>query len=96
MDYANKLRAEGKSVVEAAIRAGEVRFIPIVATTLSTILGLLPLTLTGGSLWAPMGWTIIGGLFTSTTFVLLLVPVLYQLFTPEMAVELKVAQGKAS
>ncbi len=95
VDYANKLRAEGKSVVEAAIQAGEVRFIPIVATTLTTILGLLPLTLTGGSLWAPMGWTIIGGLFTSTTFVLLLVPVLYQLFTPETAVELKVAQGKA-
>lgn len=83
VDYANKLREEGKTVMEAAIQAGEVRFIPIVATTLTTILGLLPLTLTGGSLWAPMGWTIIGGLFTSTTFVLLLVPVLYQLFTKE-------------
>lgn len=91
VDYANKLREEGKSVVEAAIQAGEVRFIPIVATTLTTILGLLPLTLTGGSLWAPMGWTIIGGLLTSTTFVLLLVPVLYQLFTPETAVEMKAA-----
>lgn len=86
VDYANKLREEGKSVIEAALQAGEVRFIPIVATTLTTILGLLPLTLTGGSLWAPMGWTIIGGLITSTTFVLLLVPVLYQLFTKEVAV----------
>lgn len=86
VDYANKLREEGKSVIEAAIQAGEVRFIPIVATTLTTILGLLPLTLTGGSLWAPMGWTIIGGLITSTTFVLLLVPVLYQLFTKEALV----------
>jgi len=86
VDYANKLRTEGKSVIEAAIQAGEVRFIPIVATTLTTILGLLPLTLTGGSLWAPMGWTIIGGLITSTTFVLLLVPVLYQLFTKEALV----------
>ncbi len=95
VDYANKLREEGKSVVEAAIQAGEVRFIPIVATTLTTILGLLPLTLTGGSLWAPMGWTIIGGLLTSTTFVLLLVPVLYQLFTPETVGEVKIAQGNA-
>lgn len=86
VDYANKLIAEGKSVIEAAIEAGEVRFIPIVATTLTTILGLLPLTLTGGTLWAPMGWTIIGGLITSTTFVLLLVPVLYQLFTKEVTV----------
>jgi multidrug efflux pump subunit AcrB len=83
VDFANKLREQGASVLEAAQKAGEVRFIPIVLTTLTTILGLLPLTLSGGSLWAPMGWTIIGGLLTSTTFVLLLVPILYQLFTRE-------------
>lgn len=83
VDYANKLIEEGVAVTEAAKRAAEVRFTPILATTLTTILGLLPLTLSGGSLWAPMGWTIIGGLLTSTTFVLLLVPVLYQLFTRE-------------
>lgn len=83
VDFANRMRAEGKSIAEAAQLAGEVRFIPIVMTTLTTILGLLPLTLAGGSMWAPMGWTIIGGLLTSTTFVLLLVPILYQLFTRE-------------
>ena len=83
VDYANKLRAEGKTVLEAAKEAGEVRFIPILMTTLTTILGLLPLTLSGGSMWAPMGWTIIGGLLSSTFFVLLLVPILYQLFTKE-------------
>lgn len=82
VDFANKLRAEGATIKEAARKAGEVRFIPIVLTTLTTILGLLPLTLAGGSMWAPMGWTIIGGLLTSTTFVLLLVPILYQLLTP--------------
>ncbi|MEQ8707245.1 MAG: efflux RND transporter permease subunit [Phaeodactylibacter sp.] len=81
VDFANEVRREGGSVAEAARQAGEVRFIPIVMTTLTTILGLLPLTLTGGSLWAPMGWTIIGGLLTSTGFVLLLVPVLYVLIT---------------
>ena len=74
---------EGATVMEAAKGAAEVRFTPILATTLTTILGLLPLTLSGGSRWAPMGWTIIGGLLTSTVFVLLLVPVLYQLFTRE-------------
>ena len=85
VDFANKLRAEGKSIREAAARAGEVRLVPIVLTTLTTILGLLPLTLSGGSMWAPMGWTIIGGLISSTFFVLLVVPLLYQLFTSEQA-----------
>jgi multidrug efflux pump subunit AcrB len=84
VDFANRMRDEGASIIEAASMAGEVRFVPIVMTTLTTILGLLPLTLNGGSLWAPMGWTIIGGLLTSTTFVLLVVPILYQLFTREV------------
>ncbi|MEM9917662.1 MAG: efflux RND transporter permease subunit [Bacteroidota bacterium] len=89
VDFANERLGEGVSVETAAKEAAEVRFIPIVLTTLTTILGLLPLTLGGGSMWAPMGWTIIGGLMTSTFFVLLLVPILYKLMTKErsLAVE---------
>ena len=63
------------------MEAGETRFVPIILTTATTIGGLLPLTLAGGTLWAPMGWTIIGGLIASTMLTLLIVPILYQLFT---------------
>ena len=65
VDYANRRIAAGDSVDEALRRAGEVRFQPIVLTTVTTVGGLLPLTLTGSSLWSPLGWTIIGGLLTS-------------------------------
>ncbi|MBN1482629.1 efflux RND transporter permease subunit [candidate division KSB1 bacterium] len=81
VDYTNQLRAEGKDVVSALKEAGETRFIPIVLTTATTVGGLLPLTLIGGSLFAPMGWTIIGGLMVSTFLTLVIVPVLYKLLT---------------
>jgi multidrug efflux pump subunit AcrB len=77
VDYTNQLRKSGKSVLESLKEAGETRFTPIILTTLTTIGGLLPLTLAGGSMWAPMGWTIIGGLLVSTLLSLLVVPVLY-------------------
>ncbi len=83
VDYTNQLRREGKQLIEALKIAGETRFLPIIVTTATTIGGLLPLTLTGGSLWAPMGWTIIGGLLVSTVLTLIVVPVLYKLFTVE-------------
>ncbi|MEM1272158.1 MAG: efflux RND transporter permease subunit, partial [Bacteroidota bacterium] len=56
IDYANQLRAEGRSVVDAVTESAQARFTPIVLTTLTTIGGLLPLTLTGSSLWSPFGW----------------------------------------
>jgi multidrug efflux pump subunit AcrB len=81
VDYINKLIAQGMDPISAIKEAGETRFTPIVLTTLTTIGGLLPLTLRGGTLWAPMGWTIIGGLFVSTFMSLLVVPVLYRLLS---------------
>ncbi|MCF8227350.1 MAG: efflux RND transporter permease subunit [Bacteroidales bacterium] len=77
VDYTNQLKGSGKSIMEALKEAGETRFTPIILTTLTTIGGLLPLTLAGGSMWAPMGWTIIGGLLVSTMLSLIVVPVLY-------------------
>ncbi len=81
VDYINKLLEEGMDKITAIKQAGETRFTPIVLTTFTTIGGLLPLTLRGGTLWAPMGWTIIGGLFVSTFLSLLVVPVLYHMYT---------------
>ncbi len=80
VDYMNKLRARGKSLDESVRLAAEVRLTPIVLTAMTTIGGLLPLTLRGGTLWAPMGWTIIGGLLVSTLLTLIIVPVFYMLF----------------
>ena len=79
VDYTNILRKEGMNLTSAVIEAGETRFTPILLTMLTTTGGLLPLTLQGGSLWAPMGWTIIGGLLVSTFLTLVVVPVLYNL-----------------
>ncbi|MFC2102312.1 efflux RND transporter permease subunit [Bacteroidota bacterium] len=81
VDYTNKLVFNGMSIKEAIVKAGETRFTPIILTSLTTIGGLLPLTLRGGTLWAPLGWTIIGGLFVSTFLSLIMIPILYQVFT---------------
>ncbi len=80
VDFTNQLKQEGKTTQEALQIAGETRFTPIILTTLTTVGGLLPLTLQGGTMWAPMGWTIIGGLLVSTFLTLLIVPALYSLF----------------
>ncbi len=81
VDYTNQLMAEGKDMISALKEAGETRFVPIILTTATTVGGLLPLTLGGGTMWAPMGWTIIGGLIASTFLTLIVVPVLYKLYT---------------
>jgi multidrug efflux pump subunit AcrB len=82
VDYANQLRDAGHTLREAVRRSSETRFAPILLTTLTTIGGVLPLTLTGSSLWSPLGTVIIGGLLVSTLLTLLVVPVLYQVLTP--------------
>ncbi|MCK4662631.1 MAG: efflux RND transporter permease subunit [Bacteroidales bacterium] len=83
VDYTNNLRKEGIPLLDAIKKASETRFTPIILTTLTTIGGLLPLTLSGGTMWAPMGWTIIGGLLVSTILSLIVVPILYKIFSAE-------------
>jgi len=83
VDYTNKLRVSGLPRDKALQASGEVRFTPIILTSLTTIGGLLPLTLSGGTLWAPLGWTIIGGLMVSTVLTLIVVPAIYGIVEKE-------------
>jgi multidrug efflux pump subunit AcrB len=85
VDYANQMREEGYSLLDAAVEAGQTRFAPILLTTITTIGGVLPLTLGGSSLWGPLGWVIIGGLLAATLLTLVVVPVLYTLLTVKPA-----------
>ncbi len=82
VDFANNLRAQGMSRDEALLTAGPIRLRPILMTTLSLILGMLPVALglgAGGSFRAPMAVAVIGGLITSTLLTLVLVPVAYSI-----------------
>ena len=82
MDYTNKLRRSGLNRTEAILEAGMVRLRPILMTTASTILGMIPIAIglgAGAELRQPMAVTIIGGLITSSLLSLIIVPVLYTL-----------------
>jgi len=59
------------------ITAAKTRLVPVLMTSVTTILGLIFLALNGGSLWTPMAITIIGGLIGTTFFVLILIPILF-------------------
>lgn len=81
VDYTNQLRERGLSLREAIQQSAETRFTPILLTSLTTIGGLLPLTLTNSTLWSPLGWTIIGGMISSTILTLLVVPIMLKWFS---------------
>ena len=84
VDFTNHIRAEGMGLDEAIQEAGEVRFLPIVLTTLTAIGGLLPLALQGSGLYSPLAWVIIGGLVSSTLLARLVTPVMYKLLAPDV------------
>jgi HAE1 family hydrophobic/amphiphilic exporter-1 len=84
VDYTNTLRRrDGKPLREAVEEAGRTRLRPILMTTLTTILGLLPMAMgigEGAELQAPLARVVIGGLTASTLVTLVLVPTVYTLF----------------
>ena len=81
VDYANQLVRKGTPLLEALEQACVTRFTPILLTALTTICGLLPLTMTQSNLWSPLGWVIIGGMLSSTFLTLFVVPILYKWLT---------------
>lgn len=81
VDTANHLVEKGEGIREAIANAAQTRLTPIVLTTLTTIGGLLPLTMKNSALWTPLGLVIIGGMLVSTVVTLFIVPVLYFLIT---------------
>ena len=83
IDTTNRNIAGGFDTVDAILSASVTRFTPILLTTLTTIVGLLPLTLLGGGLWQPLGVVLISGLCVSAISSFLIIPVLTQLFTLE-------------
>ena len=84
VDRANQRRKTGTTLYDTVIGACTQRFTPIILTTVTTLLGLFPLILTGSSLWAPLAWVITGGLIVSTLLTLFVVPALYLLYTREI------------
>lgn len=86
VDYINQQKAKGISTYEAILQATQDRLRPILMTALTTILGLLPLSLgigEGTEMNQPMGIAVIGGLVTSTLLTLYIVPIIYSLVDKE-------------
>ncbi len=88
IDKIKQLQAEGESLQQALIDAGNARLRPIIMTTVTTVLGLLPMAVSfignqsaGAEIRAPMAITVIGGLLVSTLLTLIVIPVIYSLVT---------------
>jgi len=84
VDFTNQLRKQGVQLDEAIIRAGEIRFLPVLLTTLTAIGGLLPIALSKSNLYSPLAFVIIGGLITSTLLARLVTPVMYKIIPPKL------------
>jgi len=83
VDYINLNRERGMGIISAVVKGGKSRLRPVLMTSLTAILGMLPLAMShgqGAEMWKPMAVTVIGGLTVSTMLTLVVVPVIYTLF----------------
>jgi multidrug efflux pump subunit AcrB len=86
VDYVNELREQGMDIHEAILEAGEVKYLPVVLTAMTTIGGFTPLALNTNPLISPLAIVVIGGLISSTLLSRLVIPVMYKLLPPEIEV----------
>ncbi|WP_099365338.1 efflux RND transporter permease subunit [Sphingobacterium sp. 1.A.4] len=87
VDFTNQLRREGVELNEAIEKAGELRFLPIILTSLTAIGGLLPIAWSSNPLISPLAIVMIGGLISSTLLSRVVTPVVYKLIPPKIDVE---------
>lgn len=85
VDFTNRLRQEGAHLKEAIERAGEIRFLPVVLTTLTAVGALIPLALAGSGMYSPLAVVILGGLISSLLLSRLVTPIMYSLLPPNIA-----------
>ncbi len=86
VDYINHLRRSGMDKITAIIEAGKIRLRPILMTTATTVLGLLPMAIgmgDGAEIRTPMAITVIIGLITATVLTLIIIPTVYSIFSRE-------------
>ena len=83
IDYTILCRERGMSVLNAVVTAGRSRLRPVIMTTATTILGMIPMAVStgqGAEMWSPMAIAVIGGLTVSTILTLIYVPTMYWVF----------------
>lgn len=84
VDFTNQLRLEGESLNVAIEKAGELRFLPVVLTSLTAIGGLIPLAINTNPQISPLALVLIGGLISSTLLSRIVTPVMYKLIPPKI------------
>lgn len=98
VDFTNLLLKRGYPVFKAVVEGGKSRLRPILMTSFTTLLGMLPLAVfkgEGSETWQPLGITIIGGLFFSMVISLIIVPIIYSLFAQARARREEKLEAKA-
>jgi multidrug efflux pump subunit AcrB len=87
VDFTNQLRQQGRSLQDAIREAGEVRFLPIVLTSLTAIGGLIPIAISTNPLISPLAIVLIGGLISSTLLSRIVTPIVYELIPPAITAD---------